>query len=190
MFKNDTASPAVGAILEAIFELSVIPGLKPNTAQPKPPRVSCVTENSATTYRDLDLGYDPWQTCLTGDPTRNPIPAFVAEGTRYIFLCPLYFVLEEAPLQAHCPTLHLNRFAGDPNIFYQKYQIYTMIYQLVRFYLGENALDKATDPKEQFDWNNCVTALDTLDSVRNPTNMEIYVASKCDPVALERFSPC
>lgn len=74
-------------------------------------------------------------------------------------------------------AVHKNRFAGDPNIFYKKYQIYTLIYQLVRFYLDFHALDEHTDPPEQFDWNECVR-LKALDSVINPTNMQIYTACK------------
>ena len=111
--------------------------------------------------------------CLTGNPRKNPIAAFVGGGTQYIFLCSLYFVQEEKSIQPHCPTEQHNRFAGDPNIFYQKYQIYTLIYQFAHFYLGSNAFDRTTDPIEQLDWNDYVSVLNTSDSVRNPTNLHI-----------------
>ena len=77
----------------------------------------------------------------------------------------------------HCPSLEKNRFSGDAGSFYQNYQTYTLLYHLIRFYLGHNALDDTTDPKEQLDWNSCV-GLNLLDSVLNPTNLQIYIACK------------
>lgn len=93
---------------------------------------------------------------------RGQIPAFYAEGTAYIFLCPAYFQQEKFPEKPHCPEVHNDRFAGDPNIFYKKYQVYTLVNQLLRFYLGDNALDAESDPMEQLDWNNCVFLLGSL----------------------------
>lgn len=175
MFKSDDAKIAVQAILEGVTWYRGRRGLKPNPDVPSQPRLACVTEDTAELYASLDLGYDPWQRCLAGSPRKSPPPAFYAEGTVYTFLCPAFFVQTPEPYAAHCPTVHNNRFAGDPNSFYKKYQVYTLVYQLVRFYLGVDALDEHTDPPEQFDWNECVR-LKTLDSVINPTNIQIYIA--------------
>ena len=177
MFKSDIAVEAVQTVYDGIYFDRELPGLEPNTREKKNARFACVTEDSADKYRYLGLDYDPWQRCLVGGtPRRTPIPAFYAKGTAYIFLCPAYFVQEDQPTSRHCPTVHLNRFAGDPNIFYKNYQIYTLLLQLVRFYLGQYALDDHTDPPQQLDWNNCVYSLGTSNSARNPTNLQLYVA--------------
>lgn len=62
--------------------------------------------------------------------------------------------------------------------FYRRYQTYNIIYALARLYLGRNALDASSDPREVFDWNKCVSDLNTVESVINPTNMELYIACK------------
>ncbi|KAL6718025.1 hypothetical protein ACLMJK_004110 [Lecanora helva] len=175
MFKDDSASESVEAIYNALYHFEAIPGLKPDPTTTKAPRFACAREESAQTYKNLDLGYDPWQRCLAGSPRRNPVPAFYAEGTAYIFLCPGFAVQEAQPDRPHCPAVHDNRFAGDPYAFYKKYQTYTLLYHLTRFYLGDNALDDQSDPREQLDWNN-VVLLNIIDSIRNPTNLQIYAA--------------
>ncbi len=179
MFKEESATEAVEAIFNAIYYSKARVGLSPEPKVLKSPRFACVTEDSAQIYRSLDLDYDPWQRCLvSGSPRHTPVPAFYAEGTAYIFLCPAFFVQEDHPTSPHCPAVHHNRFAGDPNVFYRNYQTYTLMYQFIRFYLGDNALDSTTDPPEQFDWNNCVHSLGMLNSVRNPTNLQLYIACK------------
>lgn len=77
----------------------------------------------------------------------------------------------------HCPSVKSNLFSGNPEIFYRNYQTYIALYHLIRFYLGHNALTDDTDPKEQLDWNDCV-GLSSVDSVLNPTNLQIYIACK------------
>ena len=74
-----------------------------------------------------------------------------------------------------------NSISGDPGVFYQNYQTYIMLYQFIRFYLRNNSLTMYTDPKEQLSWNDCVN-LNTLNSVLNPTNLQIYIARKQIPV--------
>ena len=177
MFKEDSASEVVQAVFGGIYHFSALRGLKADPMEPKAPRFACVDPQSAQTYKSLDLVYDPWQRCLAGSPRRNPLPAFYAEETAYIFLCPAFFAQEDKPDRPHCPVVDENRFAGDPNIFYKKYQVYTILYNLLRFYLGDNALSADTDPREELDWNNCVR-LNPENSVRNPTNFQIYAASE------------
>ena len=175
MFKNEAALPTVTAVLEYIYHSKGIAGLRPRPGTPSPPRLSCATEESAQIYKHLNLGYDPWQKCLAGGPDSGPVQAFYAEGTAYIFLCPAFFIQPSMSKHKYCPFVMNNEFYGDPAIFYQKYQTYILLYQLVRFYLGRNALADDTTPREQLDWNNCV-GLDTVASVLNPTNFQVYIA--------------
>ena len=177
MFKENEAQEAVMAILDYIYFSRGKKNLQPRPDILSSPRLSCVTEDSARLYSHLNLDYDPWHRCLVAGPRSTPIQAFYAEGTIYTFLCPAFFVRPPTPARSHCPSITDNNFSGDPEIFYLKYQIYILVYQLSRFYLGDNALTDHTNPKEQLDWNDCVD-LNTLNSVLNPTNLQIYVACK------------
>ena len=177
MFKNDEAQDAVVAILDHISHFRGKTKLRPRPGILSSPRLSCVTEDSAEKYVYLNLGYDPWHRCLVDGPGSTPIQAFYATGTQYIFICRAFFVQPPTSTKDHCPSVTDNQFSGDPGIFYRNYQTYIMLYQLIRFYLGDNALTGDTDPTEQLDWNACVR-LNMLDSVLNPTNLQIYIASK------------
>jgi len=185
MFKSDSAKTAIEAVLEGVYYYKVKQGLRPETNIPKAPRISCVTPDSAQIHKSLDLGYDPWQRCWGGAPERTPIPAFYADGTAYLFLCPALFAMEETINEAHCPEVTDNEFTGNPDGFYRNYQTYTLIYYLLRFYLGDNALDRYSDPSEQLDWNGCVRLGSklVLDSVRNPTSLQLYIACKAFTLA-------
>lgn len=177
MFKKDEAEEAVVAILDHIYYFKGKKNLRPRPDTSSSPRLSCVTEESAELYSYLNLGYDPWHRCLVDGPGSTPIQAFYADGTVYTFLCPAFFTQPPASTRRHCPSVTGNRFSGDSGIFYSNYQTYIMLYHLIRFYLGDNALTSLTDPKEQLDWNDCV-CLNTLNSILNPTNLQIYIASK------------
>ena len=177
MFKLREALPTVTAVLDDIYNYKGKPSLKPHPSQRSSPLLSCVTENSAKIYDYLKLDYDPWSKCQVGGPDSTPLQAFYAEGTAYIFLCPTLFVLPIITTEDHCPSLEKNKFSGDAGSFYQNYQTYALLYHLIRFYLGHNALDETTNPKEQLDWNRCV-GLSLIDSVLNPTNLQIYIACK------------
>ena len=175
MFKEDKAQQAVVAILDHIYYFRGKTRLRPRPGTISSPRLSCVTEDSAKLYNYLNLGYDPWHRCLVGGPRSTPIQAFYAEGTIYTFLCPAFLVQPPMSTRNHCPSVTDNTFSGDSGIFYGNYQTYIMLYQLIQFYLGDNALTLYTDPKEQLDWNNCVQ-LNSLNSVLSPTNLQIYIA--------------
>lgn len=177
MFKNDEVREAVVAILDHIYYFKGKMKLRPRPDTFSSPRISCVTEGSAELYGYLNLGYDPWHRCLVGGFRSTPIQAFYAEGTIYTFLCPAFFVQPPTSTRIHCPSVKDNKFSGDAGIFYLNYQTYILLYQLIRFYLGDNALTSHTDPKEQLNWNHCVR-LNTLNSVLNPTNLQIYTACK------------
>ncbi len=70
-----------------------------------------------------------------------------------------------------------NRFVGDVDVFYQIYQMHTLLYGLVRFYLQKNALGPRSSPKEVFDWNQYV-GCGVVVRGRNPTNLVPYAACK------------
>ncbi|KAL2059666.1 hypothetical protein ABVK25_000959 [Lepraria finkii] len=184
MFKDRTAIAAVGTFLRNIYELRAKGGLNPHPGTYLEPRIACATENMAARYDYLHLGYDPWQRCLTHTPEGIFPPAFYAEGTAYIFLCPVYNIQAPIPLRSHCPSVveSDNVFVGNQNLFYRQYQVYTLIYYLTRFYLGDFALGANTHPREQIDWNDCVFNLNILESIRNPTNMQLYMARKSFPL--------
>ncbi len=177
MFKQDEARQTVVTILDHIYQSRGKKKLRPRPDILSSPRLSCVTEESAKLYAYLHLDYDPWHRCLVGGPRSTPIPAFYAEGTIYTFLCPAFFTIPPISKRKNCPSVKDNKFSGDSGIFYRNYQTYISLYQLIRFYLGEDALSNSTDPKEQLDWNSCVK-LNLLNSVLNPTNLEIYIACK------------
>lgn len=134
-------------------------------------------EGFAKLYGSLDSGYDPWHRCLVGGPRSTPMKAFYADNTVYTFLCPAFFVQQPMSTRNHCPSVTNNQFSGNSGIFYGNYQTYILLYHLVRFYLGDNALTLYTDFKEQLDWNACL-CLNLLDSVLNPTNLQLYIACK------------
>ena len=177
MFKENFATEAVVTILDHIYQFKGKKNLRPHPRTLSTPRLSCVTEKSAKLYHYLGLDYDLWHRCLEGGPGGTPLQAFYAEGTIYIFLCPAFFVLPPMSVKYQCPTISMNAFYGDPGTFYGIYQTYIMLYHLIRFDLGDNALTNDTDPKEQLDWNACV-GLSAVDSVLNPTNLQIYTARK------------
>ena len=177
MFKQRETLPTVTAVLDNIYNYRGKLYLKPHPGRLSSPLLSCVTEKSVKLYDHLKLDYDPWKKCQVGGPGSTPLQAFYAEGTAYIFLCPALFIQPPMTTKPHCPSVKNNLFSGDAGSFYQNYQTYTLLYHLIRFYLGHNALDDTTNPKEQLDWNRCVS-LNILDSVINPTNLQIYIASK------------
>ena len=177
MFKGDEAQDAVVTILDHVYYLIGKRNLNPRPDRLTPPRLACVTEDSARLYAFLNLGYDPWHRCLVGGPHSTPIQAFYAKNTVYTFLCPAFLVQPPISTRNHCPFVTNNKFSGDSGAFYGNYQVYVLLYQLIRFYLGHNALTRHTDPQEQLDWNACL-CLNMLDSVLNPTNLQVYIACK------------
>ena len=177
MFKEDFAVEPVVTILDHIYHFKGKTNLRPYPDALSSPRLSCLTKETARFYRFLHLDYDLWHRCLVGGPRATPLQAFYAEGTVYTFLCPAFFVQPPTSVRYQCPTVSDNTFSGDPGIFYRNYQTYIILYQLIRFYLGDNALNYDTDPIEQLDWNACI-GLGAVDSVLNPTNLQIYIARK------------
>lgn len=173
MFKSNEAKHTVRVLLQHMFLNTGLLGLRPTPGQISHPQFACVDTQAAKKFAYLELGYDPFIKCYTEARSQR---SFYALGTSYIFLCDFFFHLESRPTEDHCPTTYNNRFAGSQRFFHQKYQLYRLVYELARFYLGGNALDAKSNPIEKFDWNDCVFKLNMLDSVLNPTNMELYIA--------------
>lgn len=57
------------------------------------------------------------------------------------------------------------------------YQSYVLIHEIMHFYLQTHSLSGTTIPPEQYSLNGCV-GLSPLHSLHNPTNFQIYMASK------------
>ena len=66
------------------------------------------------------------------------------------------------------------------------YQVYHLFHEIVHFYLGTDSLSEETVPEELYEWNDCV-ALDASDSIRNPMNYQLYLASKSVSCRLKSF---
>lgn len=175
MFKSDGSMYPVSYYLNMMYDSKGLINLKPDIAHATPPRLACVQQNSASKYKGLLLGYDPWERCNHPWPAQRPPQSFYAVGTAYIFLCPDFHQQALAPAGNHCPAVVDNKFVGDVNVFYRNYQMYTLMYELLRFYMQKNALGVKSLPKEVFDWNQCV-AYSTDSSVKNPTNLLLYIA--------------
>ena len=177
MFKSSSTVPTVMLLLQHMYMFIGAAGLEPAPTTLLQPRFACVDIASRKKYEYLDLGYDPWLKC-SGSASRHGLNTFYAEGTAYIFVCPLFFYLMPKPTRNICPAVRRNRFIGEQTSLSQEFRIYSLAYDLTRFYLGRNALDSTSIPHEQFDWNDCVFNLNELESVLNPTNLELYVACK------------
>ena len=181
MFKSNDAVPTILNLLRHMYLFIGLPGLRPTPSQFSQPRFACVDSNAARMFANLRLGYDPMSRCSDATVSTTLERSFYADNTVYIFICPSFFSLRPKPDSGVCPNVMRNQFVGSQNDFHQGYQVYTMIYGLIRFYLGQNALDEESNPREVFDWNACVFNLNLLESVINPTNLEIYVACEFFP---------
>ncbi len=181
MFKSEDAVETVISILSHMYTMHGRFHLEPERQSLLRPRFACVDMSTSKKYEYLELGYDPWLRCNTAAFENPPRHAFYAKGTAYIFLCGSFFGLQERPISASprdCPTVSRNRFIGNEDVFERRYQIFDIIEPLNRFYLGDNALDAESDPKEAFDWNDYVFNFNGIESILNPTNLKLYIACK------------
>ena len=176
MFKSDSVKSQVALHFIQIDKCRGSVGLKPTPLQATAPRVACAAPNSATTYRNLNLGYDPWQRCAAA-PQGPPNELFYADGTAYIFICPSFFQKPMVPFGSKCPDVVANLFTGDEMLFYGAYQVYLLLYVFVRWYLQSLALDSSSAPVEAFEWNHCIN-YSAISSMKNPTNYVLYAACR------------
>lgn len=176
-FKQGIARTAVRGLLKHISLMVPVPGLQPAPSTPLRPRFACVEPGSSKKYDYLKLGYDPEMKCTQPMAPSPFLPgSFYAQNTAYIFICPWFFLLDRLPKTEICPSVVDNKFVGEQPNLHEEYQVYSLLYSLIRFYLGKNALDEHSDPREVFDWNRCIFTLNEVESVINPTNLELYAA--------------
>ena len=119
------------------------------------------------------VALDPYYACIHLSPEMG---AYYYEGSSYIFLCPLFWVRQPEPMRSNCPRVIHNRFVGNRALL-SDYKTYILIHEMLHFYLGGDSLTPHTLPAEKYELNECV-ALDTLDSLHNPSNYQYYIASK------------
>ena len=122
--------------LTSICNYRGIIGPRSYTPTPQKPSLVCVPPATGATYQYLELSYDLWQRCTNSPPLSAPQQAFYADGTAYIYLCPCFHWQHIAHSIRHCPLVVHIRRAGDPNLFYRSYHMYTILYELIRFYFG------------------------------------------------------
>ena len=151
------------------------------------PQIFCATELLDQTGPLANL--QPWRTCSTN----TEAVGFHYATTPYIVLCPPFWIYpaEPQPGRHNCGTVGLNnQFNGGrstddggetiPGVSQELlvgYQIYHLFHEIVHCYLGPNSLGEETVPKELYDWNECI-ALRASESVHNPMNYQLYLASR------------
>ena len=173
MFKVAENKAFVVSMLERISELDPVIDMMPDRFIPSVPRIACVTQNTDALYPFLLRG--SYENCLTF-PT---LASFHLPGISYIWLCPSFFDLQLEPTEptgTHCPRPVVNFIFGSGMELYH-YQNYIVIHEMVHFYLGYRSLGMMTYPCEQYTINDCITLSSTI-STSNPSNYQIYIASK------------
>ena len=147
----------------------------PNIWIAQPPVFVCVNESTFHRY-GTRLGLDPYKTCQEQNAYGLSI-----SGWKYIFICERYFTLGMAPLGPqlkNCPHIVGNRFVVDAEMTrLAYYQTYTLMHEMVHFYLQRDSLGLNTSPREIYASNLCVN-FDTKTSLRNPMNFQFFVAGK------------
>ncbi|KAL8727315.1 MAG: hypothetical protein Q9181_005755 [Wetmoreana brouardii] len=168
-FKNNAAAKPVAHMLKDIQIMKPIRGLKPNRLSASQPEFVCVDRNTFDRYPGIIR--DPDEYCRISG-------AFGVwfRGFKYIFLCPKYFTLNISPMGQYCPRVMDNMFERTGYLL-ADFQKYSLIHEMVHFYLGRSSLGWDTNPKEIYKLNECVN-LDAKNSLNNPMNYQYFVARK------------
>ena len=174
MFKDPFYVIVIKAIFRGIYEKRKVEHLSPFKATPSAPRFACAGPDTMRRYRFLHV--DIWSECQRQGPSGLPNTALYVAGSKYTFVCPSFWNLPPRPEISECLTVANNRFQGSPTDVYG-YQTYTLLYNMVRFYLGNASLNQETNPPERFQPNGLV-GLSSHSSIINPTNYELYAASE------------
>ncbi|MCJ1478968.1 hypothetical protein MMC13_007652 [Lambiella insularis] len=171
MFKNQDVARSVSKILGDISTDKGEYGLFPDPHTDSSPHFMCYDENAHRLYQ--------WPNDLirTGCFVHPDTIAFYYGGTRYIIICPRFWgMTRDYDSRRHrCPTVTNNMFTDHVEKFIG-YQSSVLIHELIHFYLQERSLAQHTTPQEVYEWNACVL-LNSVDSSRNPTNYELFIAS-------------
>lgn len=151
----------------------LIPYPNPWTAQP--PVFVCVNESTRQRY-GTRLRKDPYEYCQQSGGF-----GLYLFGWKYIFLCDKLFTLRPAPLAPplkNCPHVIGNRFTVPAEMGrLADFQTYVLIHEMMHFYLLRDSLGWNSIPKEAYASNVCVN-FDMKTSLRNPMNLQYFVASK------------
>ena len=159
-------------MLEKIMDMEGLPITGgPFPKKGNPPRFVCT---SATTKgSDYDIRVNPFDYCW-----QNRVTLW-ASSSGFVFLCPPFWGTYpmEFPLpigSINCLEVKNNRF----EVGWRKlsdFLDYFLLREMIRLYLGKNALMPTTQPKEALAANDCV-ALSAKNSIRNPQSWLFYVA--------------
>lgn len=169
MFKSESYRWQVREMLELIVKQKKIPGLEPNPKSDSAPSFACASPHTLAQYPWLLT--DLWPQCQTAT-------ALTLLYGRFIFICPQFFSLPEAPKfqGEYCMGVQGNMFYG-PKEGALGYQTYIIIHEILHFYLGVGSLGPSSRPREKYLPNELV-ALNAYNSYRNPTNYQLYISSR------------
>ena len=159
-------------MLQKIYTAQTKVGLQPQPGLPSAPRFACVTPETIGLYPWMRL--NPFSICVSNPP--SGMGAFYYTGSSYILICPGFWSIEPWPLKGLCPTVIHNRFIGAQARL-SNYQTYVLIHEMLHFYLGMDSLSQISAPPEKYKLNDCV-GLGKVNSLRNPSNYQHYLASK------------
>ena len=173
MFKANRNINYVKYMLESVMTGRKLHGLLPNRAIDDGPRFACVSRDSRRKYSYI--GIDPYLSCQ-GPPPNPPPAAFYVQETKLIFLCDAFWRCPDYPGHQLCPSVQNNQFVLDQPGFHSC-KFYTLMHEMLHFYLGRATLSPHSWPHEQYEANALVN-LFSSNSVRNPANYEFYAASQ------------
>ena len=176
-FKTDKSKQAVTSMLQNIANLKPIRVLLPSPLTATPPEFICVAPDTAIRYKSKP--FDPFAEC-----EKTKALAMTVAHTRYIFLCDSFVRTSATPSSLgprtgpadQCPKVTDNAFPRGA-VSLSMYQRYILLHEMVHFYLGSKTLRQTSNPKEVYDWTECVRLNAGL-SLRNPENYQAFIASK------------
>ena len=170
LFKENGTQTVVRYILQEIEEGTPKSGLQPDPGRLERPRFACATQSSLKNHPFLTI--DPWKLCQAKG---SPVSVYIGD-TAYTFICPDFWTIPSSPDGDHCMSLRRNGFQGNGHGT-MNFQTYTLIHEMVHFYLGNSSASAITEPPEVY-WPNDLVILHPKDSIVNPANYQLYVASK------------
>ncbi|KAL8702972.1 MAG: hypothetical protein Q9201_003855 [Fulgogasparrea decipioides] len=166
-FKKNAAAKPVASMLKNIQTMKPIRGRKPNLFSASQPEFVCVDRDTFGRYPGIPRDPDP-DCRVTGSF------GLWIRGFKYIFICPKFFTLPISTTARHCPRVIDNMFERTGYLL-ADYQKYSLIHEMVHFYLGRSSLGWDTNPQEMYKLNECVN-LDAKNSLNNPENYQYFVA--------------
>ena len=170
LFKQHENRVPILNVVTSMLAAEGIKGKEPNPEIAVRPFMVCAQEDSQKTFPYLKD--DPWQLCQAS-PKKY---AMYAEDSTLVFLCPSFWSIEKSTTKPRCMSVQNNEFQTDGSQTIA-YQVYVLARELARIYLGDQALTSQSVPIEKFSPFNLVN-LNAQDSIRNPTNYQLFIASE------------